>query len=526
MVNDNFDARQLIVKFNDGSHFRALEGRLTNAVPEEIAPVQELLDSLPRAHWRRVDKISEEQMEALRQTAQIKLGRALPDLNQQFRVFLPANTNAAPVIDALNALDIVELAQPVPIPSLPVAGNYRPLQGYLDLPQDGIGAASALTNCNLGGETVKVCDIEYSYTPTHLDLPAVTLLGGDIILGGQMDPFAEAHGTASLGVMASLNDGIGTVGIAPNSSYYFYGIWEYEIIEDVPMPVWDIPGSITAVIPSLNAGDVILLELQIGGICGTSPVEWDLPTYNRIVLAIGQGITVIEPAANGSVSLDAPCFSTGNGGHWPFLPGNGSGAIMVGAGAAPPAFGGTDVARSRLPFSNYGSAVHVQGWGERVTTTGFGGLYNLGGLNELYTDNYGGTSSASPIVAGACALLQSVFKFKTGGQVLIPAQIRQVLVNTGTPQQAGVFPVSQQIGPLPNLQNALFQVVPPKLYLNTDPVKWIVTWDGCGYLESSPTLTPTPTWAPVEIGVINNTYSLDPAAVRAGGTRFFRLRWR
>ena len=110
--------------------------------PEELAPVQPLLDGLAKAHWRRVDKISEEQMESFRQAAQLKLGRALPDLNQQFRVFLPADTNAAPVIDALNALDVVELAQPYLVPRpLPVAPDFRPLQGYLDLPLDGIGLA-------------------------------------------------------------------------------------------------------------------------------------------------------------------------------------------------------------------------------------------------------------------------------------------------------------------------------------------------------------------------------------------------
>jgi hypothetical protein len=525
-VDDNFDPRQLIVKFKDGLHFHALEGRLTNTVPEEIAPVQPLLDSLSKAHWRRVDKISEEEMEAIRQTAQLKLGRALPDLNQEFRVFLPADTNAAPVIDALNALDIVELAQPIPRPApLPVAPDFRPLQGYLNLSQDGIGAACTQTNCNLRGETVKVCDIEYSYTPTHLDLPTVTLLGGDIILGGQMDPFAEAHGTASLGEMASLNNGIGTLGIAPNSSYYFYGIWEYVMIDDIPTPVWDIPGAITAVIPSLGPGDILLLELQTSSSCGGyTPVEWDLPVYNRIVLAVGLGITVVEPGANGGLNLDAPCFSIGNGGHWPFLQGNGSGAILVGGGAAPPAFGGTDVPRSRLPFSDYGSAVHVQGWGERVTTTGFGGLYN--GLNELYTGGFNGTSAASPIVAGACALLQSVFKANNGGNPLTPAQIRQVLINTGTPQQAGVYPVSQHIGPLPNVKAALTQIIPPKLYLNTDPkAGWIITWDGCGYLESSPLIGPIPTWAPVEVGVEHNTYTLDPAVMRGEEARFYRVSW-
>ena len=168
---DGIEARQLIVKFKDGLHFRAQGGKLTNAIPEELAPLLPLLDSLPKAHWRRVDKISEAQMESIRQAAQNKLGRALPDLNQQFRVFLPANTNADGVIDALNLLAVVELAQPVPIPSLPVAPNFRPLQGYLDLPPVGVGAACAQTNCDRRGGMIKVCDIEYRDTSASRNIP-------------------------------------------------------------------------------------------------------------------------------------------------------------------------------------------------------------------------------------------------------------------------------------------------------------------------------------------------------------------
>ena len=87
----------------------------------------------------------------------------------------------------------------------------------------------------------------------------------------------------------------------------------------------------------------------------------------------------------------------------------------------------------------------VSAWRARVGT-----LYNLGGPNEEYTATYGGTSGASPIVAGGCALLQSVFKAKTGGNVLLPAQIRQVLVNTvqrskpayfRSPSTSGLFPI-------------------------------------------------------------------------------------
>ena len=156
---------------------------------------------------------------------------------------------------------------------------------------------------------------------------------------------------------------------------------------------------------------------------------------------------------------------------------------------------------------------------------GWGSLYNLGGLNEFYTQGYNGTSSASSVVAGTCALLQSVFKAKTFGGILFPSQIRQVLINTGSPQQAGVFPVTQHIGPLPNLKTALTQVIPPRLYLNTEAAGWIVTWDGCGYLESSPNIGPNPTWAPVEVGIKDNSYTFDPTALAAEPTRFFRVRW-
>ena len=65
--------------------------------------------------------------------------------------------------------------------------------------------------------------------------------------------------------------------------------------------------------------------------------------------------------------------------------------------------------RSRLSFSTYGSRVDVQGWGHNVTTTGYGGLFTGGGdPNQYYTATFNGTSSASPIVAGAAAALQGI----------------------------------------------------------------------------------------------------------------------
>jgi len=69
---------------------------------------------------------------------------------------------------------------------------------------------------------------------------------------------------------------------------------------------------------------------------------------------------------------------------------------------------------------------------------------------------FSGTSSASPIVTGAVACVQSYAKSKLGN-VLTPAQVRDILKNTGTAQadDAPRAPISQKIGPQPNLVRAL-----------------------------------------------------------------------
>ena len=50
-------------------------------------------------------------------------------------------------------------------------------------------------------------------------------------------------------------------------------------------------------------------------------------------------------------------------------------------------------------FSNYGSRVDLSGWGFDVVTTGYGDLQS-GHRDEWYTEIFGGTSGATPIVAG------------------------------------------------------------------------------------------------------------------------------
>jgi subtilisin family serine protease len=201
---------------------------------------------------------------------------------------------------------------------------------------------------------------------------------------------------------------------------------------------------------ALVPGDIVLIEQQIAGPDGNQdyvPVEWYEPYYDAIQLISANGLIVVEAAGNGNQDLDDPIFSMDNGGHYPFLEENWSEAIMVGAGAV----GIDDVSRSRLWFSNYGSRIDLQGNGEGVVTTGYGDAYSAEGLNKEYSNDFGGTSGASPIVVGAVALIQSLHKSVTGN-VLSRDQIRDLLVNTGKPQVAGtLFPLSERIGPLPNV---------------------------------------------------------------------------
>ena len=183
-------------------------------------------------------------------------------------------------------------------------------------------------------------------------------------------------------------------------------------------------------------------------------------TSRRSVNATSRGIIVVEAAGNGAENLDDVLYQTPGAGFpagWrnSFRRTNrDSGAIVVGAGAPPPGTHGRDNGpdRSRLDFSNWGALIDAQGWGREVTSCGYGDLQ--GGTNEdlWYTDTFSGTSSASPIVTGAIACIQGMAKAR-GRPVLTPAQVRNCLRSTGSPQQdAPGRPATQRIGNRPDLR--------------------------------------------------------------------------
>jgi subtilisin family serine protease len=428
--------RILHVKFQDGLKVHAQSGKLFSA--EGLYPGVSDLEQY--GHWEPFYSISPELLESYYLKAKQRLRKNLSDPHTLFEFHLDPGEDVKAVQNKLQTLASVKYVSIPPKLSTPLVPNLQPSQVYLFDQDPGIHAQEFWNAYANHGSDVKICDIEYQFNADHEDLPHVTIIGPQ-----PEDPgFGPDHGTAVLGEIASLNNGIGTTGIAYESQLYFAGAYINQL--------YYLEEALISTLSQLDEGDIVLIEQQTWAFEGTpdegyAPVEWYEPFYDAIQLISGNGIIVVEAAGNGNKNLDDPMFSADNFGHYPFLEENWSEAIMVGAGAV----GIDDVSRSRLWFSNYGSRIDVQGNGEGVVTTGYGSAYAAEGPNREYSNNFGGTSGASPIVVGAVSLLQSLYKAHTGSPFDVNF-IRSLLVNTGKPQVEGIlFPLSEKIGPLPNV---------------------------------------------------------------------------
>ncbi|WP_372727215.1 S8 family serine peptidase [Nocardioides sp.] len=347
--------------------------------------------------------------------------------------------------------------------SASTTANFRSRQHYLDAAPVGIDADYAWSLPGGRGAGVKVIDCEWGWNSTHEDLKA-----NNIGLVGGSSSANDHHGTAVWGEIGGDDNGIGIKGISPDSALgasSFVG--------------QSTAGAIKKAADSLTAGDIILLEIHRrgpngggGGQQGYIAIEWWPDDFTAITYAVAKGIIVVEAAGNGWENLDAAVYNTPGSGFptgWknPFRLANpSSGAVVVGAGDPP---SGTHdrtispwnqpyVDRARCGFSNWGERVDAQGWGWEVTTTGYGDLQN-GAHDQLYTDTFSGTSSASPIVTGALAVTQGVLKAK-GMPLMTSPRARTLLRQTGSPQQSATGrPSSQRIGNRPSLK----QLIPAAL---------------------------------------------------------------
>jgi serine protease len=461
--------RALVVKFHEGSLVRVREGRFAHdpaldnpyetarrarlglslaGIADTVAAANALLEG---STLRRMFNQDEESLAAERVEAEESTGEEYADLDLYARVETDSG-KAAELARQLNALPGIEIAYPAPVPSMPaVAAAPRTVvnvtQGYLD-EQHGIAARFAWQFAGGRGKGTSFIDVEGGWDLDHEDLKPPFHSGGmNLLFDG-----AKNHGSAVLGVVAAQDNGFGAVGITPDA--------RIGVHSTASLVGWWIAAAINDSAKDLGRGDVIIIEQHFGlkafgflvagapnealSACdrnesqrGFLPVEqWPLER-DAIRAAVAKGIIVVEAAGNGTVNLDHASLGD------TYSRRRDTGAIFVGAG--------TSESHKPLCWSNHGARLDLQGWGEAVGTLGYGELRSSGdNRNGFYTQAFGGTSSASPIVAGAALAINGI-RGARGMTKLDSREMRKLLRDTGTPQK----PDDQQIGPLPNLRDAI-----------------------------------------------------------------------
>jgi hypothetical protein len=365
------------------------------------------------------------------------------------------------LIDDLGILKSIEQVYPQPIPinaDIPPTTtiNLTASQGYTNPAPAGIDVPFARQFPTSRGELIGIIDMETGWRMEHEDLPGPSAVFSwhGVNQGGE-------HGTAVAGILWGNEDSIGVTGIAPRSKVGWSSAAGAQLF---PNPVYSPAAAIVNATADLSPGSIILIEQQVAewftgianppGQCneeqvGYLPVEIYGAEFDAISQATAKGIIVVEAAGNGSMNLD---------GYKEFdRTLRDSGAIMVGA---------SEGAGSNAPacWTNSGRRVDAFSWGGGVATLGYGPVSSLqangSDARQWYTGSFSGTSSASPIVAGAIAVVQGIRR-RLLERMLDPAQMRALIASTGTrssPPPTGTAP--KAIGVQPDLKAALRATLP------------------------------------------------------------------
>jgi hypothetical protein len=496
---------EIIVKFQEGGTLEEKNGRIY-AEHLSLKKFHRTLESVKGAQARLSFRMKKDRIRELQALAGRKLKRRLPSLDLFVRVRLTEDVDVEALIKKLAEDPEVEYAclagVPAPPPQTP---DFTGQQDYQDPAPDGIDASYAWFFPGGDGAGIQVCDCEYGYNPTHEDLPGVVAVSN---LDGDLSVY-KYHGTSVLGVLGAVPDAKGMTGICHGATLLFAsesGGHRTDCIND----------AIAALLP----GDVLVLEMQVD--VPYKPAEHDPDVHAAVSTAVGSGIVVVAAAGNGDVNLTTATNADGNFIWDPSSPDyDDSGAIIVGAGDS------TSGANphSKLDFSNYGTRVDCQGWGVDVVTTGtrsdgVADLYD-GGANAKYRVSFGGTSSATAIVAGVVACLQGA-AVQALGASLDPATVRALVSDpaNGTPQVDSLaYPAATYpIGPLPHLQRVIRAAgIYPDVYMRdnvadtgTEPYMGaVLCWSPDIIARKNTVVNPSVDFGPLTWGDANLTEKIE-----------------
>jgi hypothetical protein len=465
--------RRVVVKFLDGVVLPYEDGAERHVTRLGVAPWAELAE---RFKGIRLDRLftaasAERIGELVFQAAEGDRRYRPSNLLSYFVIDAPAGVDAAALAGALREWAQVETAYVDPgdeAPAPPATNPGYALQTYLEPPatapppaaQGAIDAEFAWTQPGGTGAGQKIVDLERGAKLTHEDLVArnIPTLHG---INAQAD---QAHGARALGVVAAVDNTKGVIGIAHGVAEVAYTCQVINALGTV-----NRPDAVLAAIQHFTQpgeqplGRVLLLEVQLnttndpGPLTDTHGVMWNLmpmetapADFEVIRLASALGIIVVEAAGNGLHDLDL--FEQGGTG---FVLSRGhpadfrdSGAIMVGGSTSSYPYRPAVVGSGQ--GTNSGSRVDCFAWAENVRTCDVEAFTG----SDAYTSTFGGTSSASAIVAGAALLVQGVAQAGPLGHRLGPGAMRALLSDPAFNTHSA-NPGIDLIGVMPNLRRIL-----------------------------------------------------------------------
>ncbi len=350
------------------------------------------------------------------------------------------NRNRIDIAKQLEADGIVEycdlIVEDIPPPAdiPPTTPDFTDQQRYFES-DPGIDVVYA-HGIGIRGRNITIADAEYNFQLSHEDLEDQ----GIVFANNPLDQFPQfngSHGTSVVSIWAGGHNGYGVNGTLPEAK-----VRVYSQSRDIPR--------VEAIIDAVNdlqEGDVLVLEMQSysrfdedGQGSALAPADYNISVWDVVKSATDAGIHVVAAAGNGNVDLDIPYYDD-------YRNRGDNGSIIVGAGTA-------DVFHSKLPFSTFGSPVHLQGWGRNVYSADYNASTGIDNDPRQSYRNFSGTSSATPLVATAVALVQD-YAEQTLAQNIAPRVMRQLLIETGISQGSG-----GNIGPLPDIRRAIETLEP------------------------------------------------------------------
>lgn len=439
IVEDPNYLPRIVIKFREGVVKQYVDGAEEIFTEDSIGAWRELEKSYPGIRLRRLyTSLSPQEIQALVSRAKdANPDYRPPNFLTYFALTVPGGSDPVELMRRISALDQVEHAyiEGKPAPPPLGAASASLVQGYLKPSVLGIDTEVVKGIPGGDGAGTSFIDIEQGWTLNH-----EALLAANITLIFGVNNIYRGHGAAVLGQIVAGPNSKGIVGIAPQAQGRVASIWPQSPANpNIPDVNSNIPDAILAATGRLGPGDVIVIEAQVTPLRSSLllPCEIEPAVFNNIELATNSNIIVVEAAGNGDLVTGEGVDLGGIANLNPNILRD-SGAIMVAAASS-------TEPHTRMSFSNYGQRIDCYAWGEAVATTGSGWTDDNA---TAYTQEFEGTSSATPIIAGAALVMQGIARARQLN--ILPPQARAILraVANGTPPDSNVEP----IGVMPDLK--------------------------------------------------------------------------